>query len=764
MKEICNALFYTIEVRENGFINLCSLAFIDPENCVLGSIFERPFDELWNGERALKIRKYALEGKYPYCATKQCHVCYKIRTTPDIDDSGGFAEFINSYPTHVTFSHDFQCNVTCIFCRDCMRYNTPAQTKALDEKIEKYYLPLCKNAKIVKLQGSGEVFASRHSRNLVKAIAKKYPDVKFHIQSNGIMFDKKNLDELGITERLYKAVICAHAATKETYDKHVINGNFEAVMKNIEWLGELKKSGRLPHFELGFVVTAYNYQEMKDYVRLAQKHGALAYFVELRVENEPTFREEKRLAITDPRHPKHNHLIRLLKDDIFNSPDCLIDIIFKELEPVSLGTRIKNTAEYYRDEIKLAMEKARRLKDIYMDKYEKHKIKIAIKRRLKTGKSSFLIFPPTQGFGSFGDQAMLLATIRQLTIKYGNPKIGLLNYFEPDDFIPKYYPDVENLHLSLNYGKLNDESISQYEEILRNYDNLVLMGADVLDGFYNGNQVETFLKLAQIADTNWKNVKILGFSHNGNYDEFNIHCLKQLSEIATLNLRDEISLERLKNFGIQNLNLVADTAFLFDHRDYALGERAKEFIGVLSARAGKKFVGVNFHFAKAGSAANDDFIKGFAEALEILDKDKYELLLIPHDIRGEGSEYSDIESLSFMVPELEKRGFDIHFADWITTQIEAKAITEICDFVIGNRMHLAVSALCMGIPVISFVYQGKFEGLYEFYNFEQNLMFKKNEMDINMLKNAIVFITQNELQNVILQKNKLIISLAGKNF
>jgi MoaA/NifB/PqqE/SkfB family radical SAM enzyme len=315
--------------------------FINYEDCYIGNVFEANFENIWNGEKAREFRKLAMDGKYPWCRTDKCAMLADLMFKPDIDVSGGFSEIISSYPTHVVFTHDAQCNVRCIFCRDRHIVNTPEQIKELDAKIESHYLPLCRDAKIVKMQGAGELFASRHSRNLIKAIARRYPAVKFHIQSNGTMFDKENCDELGITARIHKAVICAHAVTKATYDKIVLDGNFERVMRNIEWLGSLKKEGRLKYFYLGFVVMAVNYKEMEDYILLARRNGAEAYFVELRIENEPTFREEKKLAITDRRHPEYNRICKMLKNPVFSSPDCHLDLVFRNMRPLPFFEQVK---------------------------------------------------------------------------------------------------------------------------------------------------------------------------------------------------------------------------------------------------------------------------------------------------------------------------------------------------------------------------------------------------------------------------------------
>jgi len=351
-KPPCQNLFYSVEVRENGKINLCSLAFMNYEDCYIGNLFEENFEDFWNGEKVRNLRRMAFDGQYPHCKSDKCSMLVGLMFKPDIDVSGGFSEYIKSYPTHVVFTHDSQCNVNCVFCGNIQKSYPAEKVKEMDSRIETHFLPLCRDAKIVKLQGAGEVFASKHSRNLTKAIAQKYPNIKFHIQSNGIFFDKRNCDDLGITDRLHKAVICAHATKEKTYGKLVKGGNFKPVLKNIEWLGSLKKEGKLKFFYMGFIVTAFNYKEMKDYIMIARKAGAEVYFVQLRIENQWLEKNERRVAITNESHPKYNDLVRRLQDPIFTSPDVHLDAVFKTLKPITGKKRFYCFLIYCRKEFK----------------------------------------------------------------------------------------------------------------------------------------------------------------------------------------------------------------------------------------------------------------------------------------------------------------------------------------------------------------------------------------------------------------------------
>ena len=97
-------------------------------------------------------------------------------------------------------------------------------------------------------------------------------------------------------------------------------------------------------------------------------------------------------------------------------------------------------------------------------------------------------------------------------------------------------------------------------------------------------------------------------------------------------------------------------------------------------------------------------------------------------------------------------------------EIDVKSVIGLCDLLITCRMHIAIVALSKNVPVISFVYQGKFEGLYNFYDFKQNLMFEKDNFEIDRLKETISYILINDFSKMIEKKNKNVFELAKKNF
>lgn len=334
---VCRYPFENIEIHPDGKVYPCCFVYCKYNS--FGNIFEESdFEKIWNSEAAIKYRTSLLNKDYSVCDLNYCQYnCKrKIETPPH------FAPKMRTYPKSVKFCHEKQCNVRCITCRDKQCYTSKEQTEKLNSLIEPMFLPILKDCKIVTLNGSGEVFASKHCRTLVKAIVQRYPDIKFAIHSNGLCFDKKNCDELGITDKLEMAEISIHAATKQTYDKIVKDSNFDKVMKNVKWLAKLKKEGKINQIKLDFVITSINYKEMKAFQALANKLNVHTSFTTYRPWGTELSNNYDKVAVFEKFHPEYNLFVNIIQDPIFNSPNCIMQNSLRNLKSVSKNTLLKH--------------------------------------------------------------------------------------------------------------------------------------------------------------------------------------------------------------------------------------------------------------------------------------------------------------------------------------------------------------------------------------------------------------------------------------
>lgn len=330
---ICKAPFFYIEIFADGEVHNCCPSYIKYS---IGNIYKNSIEEIWNSKRAKTIRKQILANNYSCCRTELCANDSNpaLKELEYVDTNIELKEEM-PLPKFVKFCHDFECNVHCITCRKNVMCQSKEELERLNSEIEKYYLLILKGAETVCMNGIGDCLASRHGRIFLKKIAEVYPNIKFDLHTNGLLCNEKNLKELNILDRISVVEISLHATTKETYDKIVLGSDWNKVIKNIEWLAKLKKQGKIDDLLLFFVVDNINYKEMPDFVKLAEKYGAQAYFWTYRnwgVQNE---KEARAMSIFDKRHRDYNDLVEVLHNDIFKSKNCHLNPILLEISQSS---------------------------------------------------------------------------------------------------------------------------------------------------------------------------------------------------------------------------------------------------------------------------------------------------------------------------------------------------------------------------------------------------------------------------------------------
>ena len=132
----------------------------------------------------------------------------------------------------------------------------------------------------------------------------------------------------------------------------------------------------------------------------------------------------------------------------------------------------------------------------------------------------------------------------------------------------------------------------------------------------------------------------------------------------------------------------------------------------------------NFHpMLRTYSGAED--VKGDAIILahrmeEILQQHPtVSLVLIPHDDR---SRLSDNLMLSTIFDTLHKYHSRIFYSPEVPRAPQLKALCGLLDGLISSRMHLAIAAFGMEVPVMAATYQGKFEGLFLHFNLDDTFL------------------------------------------
>ncbi|MDP2561432.1 polysaccharide pyruvyl transferase family protein [Psychrobium sp. 1_MG-2023] len=325
------------------------------------------------------------------------------------------------------------------------------------------------------------------------------------------------------------------------------------------------------------------------------------------------------------------------------------------------------------------------------------------------------ILPPASA-GSLGDEA-LLAGLLSLLKKQGRDQHvyqAILPHWDPLDT-----PDTPLNTITISSA--DTQSTLAFIWKLRQCEHFYVLGADVMDGKYSTDLVAQITQFCNIAAETSVPCTILGFSFSQSPSPVAINSLKRLSNDVCCKCRDKKSLERFKLFTHHPAQLVADLAFNMQPQIKTPNAATCQDWITKQKSSGKQVIAFNINKLITQDVP-EDIAKLYADELMQLMKQNSEIacVFLPHDLRPQQSDYDFLKQLINHLPEEIIQRTTLlppPFHAW-----DLKALTSQTDLVISGRMHLTIAALAQGVPAIGITYQGKFEGLFNYFNLE-NLLF-----------------------------------------
>ena len=310
-RKCCINPYTNLEIVESGKCYFCVASFVKEP---IGNIFEQDFDDIWYGEKAIEFRKSVLNGSYSKCDLKMCPM--------DENQEKAFLEddyLKPPYPKLVLLDYVRACNVRCMICRDNVLFETKEDTEYYNQFKDKI-VNICSKADIVFLNGGGELFVSKHLREVCHEIVDKNFRIKFFVCSNGLLFDENHVRDFNIVNNLGDVQISIHAASKKTYEKIVRGGNWDVLQKNLKYISELKKRKKIKCLYFNFVVHSLNYKEMPKFVKMAKKFGAIPSFWRFRswkddlvCENRSNNSNYEKYTVWEKDHKDYKKFLKVLK-------------------------------------------------------------------------------------------------------------------------------------------------------------------------------------------------------------------------------------------------------------------------------------------------------------------------------------------------------------------------------------------------------------------------------------------------------------------
>lgn len=355
----------------------------------------------------------------------------------------------------------------------------------------------------------------------------------------------------------------------------------------------------------------------------------------------------------------------------------------------------------------------------------KHLARKAKRRSYQSSQSPSLVIVPCDPWsvgGSRGDEAMLMAVIDQYRQRYPDIPVHIVCADDGLGYIRNL--PISNLQpISSWNGNYPLDSICS-AIVDANPTDVVVLGADCIDGHYGVSISAMLVSIYDICrHLNGVRSRLLGFSFNEHPSWLMLLALKSLGHDICLNLRDEVSLARYRKKVHHPSRLVADAAFMLQPQsDFVLYDQVKQWTDSQRAE-GQIIIGLNFHpMLRSYSGADEIKVDAILLAKNIEQilhtHTNISFVFIPHDDR---SRITDNLMLSTMYDYLKKET-RIFYSPEVPRAPQLKALCGLLDGLISSRMHLAIAALGMNVPVMAATYQGKFEGLFHHFGLDDKYL------------------------------------------
>jgi pyruvate-formate lyase-activating enzyme len=314
----CEMPFNSAETTKSDIFVCCPIWNSVP----IGNLEQEGIAAAMNSSVARALRASILDGSYTYCSKLYCPkiVDKELPLTRDVDTAQFAAE---SYPSHVVFSHDPSCNLSCPSCRNELITIPKSQQEKLDRRTETYFLPMMRHAEDVKICGSGDPFASIHFRRLIKQYTETQEVAvrRIVLHTNGLLLDERAWLDLGLAGHVSKIMFSLDAAYAETYAYTRRGGDFSRALRNLEFVADLRRSGAIDEFAMLFVVQGRNFRELPEFVELALAMQADSVMLQT-ITNWGTYTPDAFAAhdIFSSSHPEYAAFREILKLPIMRHP------------------------------------------------------------------------------------------------------------------------------------------------------------------------------------------------------------------------------------------------------------------------------------------------------------------------------------------------------------------------------------------------------------------------------------------------------------
>jgi organic radical activating enzyme len=264
----CPRPYDTVLIDKMGSCYLCECTSWLPQSA--GNLHIQSLEDIVNSSVAGELQNSIADGSYRYCNNQQCSYLLDTREETKQWKTVLPAKQIKN----IRLAIDDSCNLSCPSCRTHQiferdKFQLRKRYQLADKIIE--YVKKQSHTINIHVGSDGDPFASLIYRYFVKSI-KDLPNVRFTIQTNGLLVKKMYLRHQTLFEKLDTLNLSIDGATKPTYESLRRGGSYEKIIENLESAKELKQKYGF-EFILHFVVQQDNWREIPLMLELAHRYN-----------------------------------------------------------------------------------------------------------------------------------------------------------------------------------------------------------------------------------------------------------------------------------------------------------------------------------------------------------------------------------------------------------------------------------------------------------------------------------------------------------
>lgn len=247
----------------------------------------------------------------------------------------------------------------------------------------------------------------------------------------------------------------------------------------------------------------------------------------------------------------------------------------------------------------------------------------------------------------------------------------------------------------------------------------IVLGTDVLDGFYGTGGSLRRIELAYLAARLGVQTGIVSFSFGEQVPETIVRALRYLPRTVRLCARDPLSRENAERLLQRPVDLTADLAFLLDP-DESSSNIAPLLDWIKAMRSQSRLVigiNANHHLLRVmPGLTQQSIVDSYCQLLTILhEQERAAFCLIAHDSRGTPNDYDLAQCMYQELPACVREHTRIH--PFPCRAAEVKGTAGYLDCAFTGRMHFAIACLGRTTPPACVTYNdSKFVGLFRHFN------------------------------------------------